>query len=175
MKPSRYAMTILFFHCAATSAASDWFYEVGVGLTGADFLSAPQEIRLTDSFVPSVSIGVGYTAKIETNWQLQTSLSISHTQLQISTPIEHGRFTNGRLENTGLWLDSRLALTSLSDRLSPFFGMGIGKIHGHYEDSTTQLSGWESGARAYVGLEYKVTDDSSFSFALGRGDASRLR
>ena len=156
----------------SAQAETNHFYEVSLGVMDENFLAKPTDVTLDDPLIPSVSLGVGYEFPLSQDWQMQTALSLAHARsgrfvAQDSLqPFAQNR-QNADLENTGLWIDTRFKYTALFDGVSPFVSVGAGRVYGRYQDGINDISDWETGVRAFAGLEFEVSPDFSFSFALG--------
>jgi len=161
------------------AAEPNRFFEVGVGIMDENFLAKPEGVTLDDPLIPGVSLGIGYEYSLNEDWQLQSALSLNHARsgrfvMQNAFQPSTQNILNATVENTGLWLDTRLKYTSLFDNVSPFVSVGAGRVYGRYQDDISSVSGWENGVRAQAGLEFEVSPDFSFSFALGTGDVGEL-
>ena len=158
----------------AENAAPERFFEVGVGIIDESFLTTPRQFQVNDSLIPVLSVGVGYDIQLKQDWQLQTSLSISHAKSDRFVAANPWQMQNADLENTGIWVDTRLKYTAMFDGVNPFVSLGAGRVYGNYRDEQTQISGWETGYRAFAGLEFDVSQDMSFSLAVGTADVGHI-
>lgn len=177
MKALLSLFTLLMITLTSTDsrAHSDWFYEVSMGLLDKDFLVAPEQVHFTGKLTPSVSLGIGHTSQLAPDWKWDNVISLTHAQTsRVASILENGELTGGQLDNTGIWLDSRIAYTGLFERVSPFVSVGVGKIYGQYNDTMLSRSGLETATRAFIGAEYQLTDDTSISLALGHGETGNL-
>ena len=151
------------------------FYTLGFSLTNENGLALPQNTELDSQFIPLIELGVGMQIPLSDAWVFSPSITLSQTleeSYQFTQP-EFG-FRNVDISNTGVWVDSKLAYTALSKHIRPFIDVGVGQVYGRYTDNGQTISSWETGVRAFVGVEFDVTKDSKISFAFGTSDISDL-
>lgn len=164
--------TLLGSACAEDTSA--WYAELGVGLMDEDILVAPGNVEPQDQLIPSVSIGLGYSHALAPDWLLETSMTLEHARGDVWEQTPQDLPQNGRLENSGLWVNSKVKYTGGFEDISPFVSVGVGRVYGRYEDNNTRISGWETGYRAFAGLEFDITPDVSFSLAVGHVEAGDI-
>ena len=164
------AVTSLFITQAIAEDQHPVVFNLGLGVINENGLATPSNISIDDAFIPQFEFGVGWETLLTPEWQFSANATASYAYSN-SFDIEDQSVKNdAKIENIGFWLDNKLAYNGLSDTIRPFVSLGVGKVYGQYSDNENNISGWATGTRAFVGLEFDVTKDVKLSFAFGTND-----
>jgi len=180
---------------AATEVQANNRYKfISVGLTNNNYLSDNEFIDYSSAWTPKVAMGIGYSYDINSDYSLDSELSIDYSSSDFSGNIDRitdfeliNKGTNaasfkqgGKVTAIGLWATARLKRKSLFTTsfasISPFIEMSVGSINLDHQinsfdnEEANQVTAYKISA----GLTFELDNDNSFSFALGTGDSDKF-
>ncbi|MBO1255655.1 outer membrane beta-barrel protein [Alteromonas sp. 5E99-2] len=164
------AVTSLFITQAIAEDQQPVFFSLGLGVINENGLATPSNISIDDAFIPKFELGIGWETLLTPVWEFSATATASYAYSNSFDIEGQDAANNAKIENIGLWLDNKLAYSGFSDTIRPFISLGAGKVYGQYSDNENNVSGWATGTRALVGLEFDVSKDAKLSFALGTND-----
>ena len=150
-------------------------FSIGFGLVTSESMLQPKGAEVNPYLVPKFSIRAAQDHKLNQDWQLSSGISIDYSQADLQISTEQQASLKTRLENTGLWLDSKLSYQSFDQQLTPFVQVSVGKIYGEYNNGTRQTSDWQTGYKLTTGLEFNLTKGSTISFGIGASNIDSMQ
>ena len=161
---------------ATTFAEDNWTspdFSIGFSFENENSLLLPKNAEATQHIVPKLSLLASIDKQLTTDWLLTTGVSLDYSQSKIDFTV-NGNSINSTIENTGLWLDTKLTYQSFHESISPFVEVNVGKVYGTYHTMGQSHSDWQTGVKVSTGLEFTLSNDSTISFAVGHSNIDSM-
>lgn len=137
------------------------FMTTGISQSNIEFAMDGQKFK--PQTTPHFELGLGKTYQLNENWTLDNQLSFRYSKADFSG-------LQGNYTQQGLWQTTTLKNHNLINFATPFVEVGVGVV-----DTTLNMAALHHSEQfvAYeinAGLEFKVTDGFSISFAVGHSN-----
>lgn len=100
-------------------------------------------------------------------------MSIDYSQSNIELAAED-QTVSATIENSGIWLDTKLSYQSFHSSVNPFIEMSVGQVYGKYHALGHSHSDWQTGVKVSTGLEFTLSNDSTISLAVGHSNIDNM-
>ena len=160
-------ITGVFLSASALSAEQSstfTFVGLGHGLNNTSIYLDDQQLKADSN--TNYQMGVGKTFWSSDSWRADGILSLRYGKNHFS-----GVGTDGRVSETGLWASSRFNYLDGPAGITPFIEVGAGLVELDVKSSQFNFDDRTTAYEVQAGLTFELTEDVSFSFAVGYSDA----
>ena len=149
-------------------------FSLGIGVMSEALLLMPEGYEAQNSLTPSISLGVGISTQLNSDWEWEGTLSVEHAHTELLATPSASSTQHLSLMNTGVWAGSSLKYTAFAEDMRPFLALEVGKVHASLDTPEGHRADWGNAYRAGVGMEFDLAQGRKFSIALMAGESETL-
>jgi len=124
------------------------------------------------SYAPNITVGLAKDDQLSENWLVTNKIGLRAQQASFYGVNANDAKLYGDIKQIGLVAGSRFKYSGFSNTVMPFVEVEASINDTNFSYNNAEQDQWQKGYKVATGLEFRTSEDMSFSISLGYADTS---